>query len=64
MAAWVQRRDSAMPATAAALLRMEVDDEARTVGHLGQAGLVAKWAGRSCRFGLVGRRRLESGCAD
>jgi hypothetical protein len=49
----VQRRDGAMLATAAALLRMEVGDEARTVGRLGQAGWEAKWAGRWCQFGMA-----------
>jgi hypothetical protein len=63
MAVWVQRHDDAMPATAAALLRTEVGDEAGTVGFLVQAGREAKWAGRWCRFGLAGRPRPESGWA-
>jgi hypothetical protein len=57
----VQRHDGVMPV--AALLQMEVGDEARTVGRLGQAGWEAKWAGRWCRFGLAGRPRSESGWA-
>jgi hypothetical protein len=63
MAAWVQWRNGVMPATAAALLRTEVGDEAGTMGHLGQAGQEAKWAGQWCRFGLAGRTRPESGWA-
>jgi hypothetical protein len=63
MAAWVQQRDGAMPATAAALLRTEEGDEARTMGHLGQASREAKWVGRWCRFELAGRPRPESGWA-
>jgi hypothetical protein len=46
------------------LLQTEVGDEAGTVGHLGQAGWEAKWAGWCCWFGLAGRPRPESGWAD
>jgi hypothetical protein len=35
MAAWAQERDSAMPTMTAALLQMEVGDEAGTVVRLG-----------------------------
>jgi hypothetical protein len=64
MAAWVQRRNGAMSAMAAALLRTEVRDEAGAMGFLGRAGQEAKWAGRWCRFGLAGRPRLKNGWAS
>jgi hypothetical protein len=43
MAARVQRRDGARPVTTPALLQTEVEDEAGTVGRLGQAGCIARW---------------------
>jgi hypothetical protein len=55
MVAWVQRRDSAMLVTAAALLRTEVGDEAGTMGRLGQADREDKWTGWWCRFGMAGK---------
>jgi hypothetical protein len=64
MAAWVQRRNGAMPATAAALLQTEVGDEAGAVGFLGRASQEAKWAGRWFRFGLAGRPRPKNGWAS
>jgi hypothetical protein len=43
MAARVQRRDGVRPVTTPALLQTEVEDEAGTVGRLGQAGCIARW---------------------
>jgi hypothetical protein len=63
MAAWLQRRNGAMPATAATLLRTEVGDEAGAMGFLGPVGQEAKWAGRWSWFGLAGRPRPKNGSA-
>jgi hypothetical protein len=63
MVAGVQWRNGAMPATAAALVRTEVGDEAGAVGLLGRVGQEAKWARRWCQFGLAGRPRPKNGWA-